>query len=172
MEIILLSGNNANTKDWIENLSDSIKSFGRTHIQYYKHWTDETPAINFDVESGILKNYLSNKKDYVIIAKSAGVVLALKSINEGNLHPKGCIFMGLPYSWTKNNRINILGLLNSYNIPTIFIQNNNDPLMSFDELFNLLSKIPNKDFRFVKFTGNTHDYCDFEKIKKELKKII
>lgn len=41
MQLILLAGNSAHNKEWIESVEEEVKDlFDKTYVQYYSHWKD------------------------------------------------------------------------------------------------------------------------------------
>lgn len=95
MHLILLPGNSSKNKTWIQEVeSDLGELFNSTYIHYYMHWEigDGNSLMNFDMELERLAGVVKENPDYVIFAKSAGVILALRGICEGILSPKRCFF--------------------------------------------------------------------------------
>lgn len=166
MKLVLLPGNNKSNKEWIEKVESELKDlFSSTSIQYYQHWKDDKPLIDFDLEANKLVE--NNKEaDIVIFAKSAGTLLTLKSIKNNLIIPKKCIFAGVPINWARENNFDAELWLEEYNIPTLFIQNTNDPVFSFKELKELLAEKKLKNYKIIELPGNSHDYKDLNKLRE------
>lgn len=165
MNLILLPGNNKSNKEWIQKIEVELKDlFDSTLIQYYDHWKDNKPIIDLDLElNELVKN--NNAVD-VVFAKSAGILLALKAIKNHLIKPKKCIFVGFPINWARINNFDIDIWLENYQIPTMFIQNSEDPAFSFKDLREFLYKKALKNYDIVELPGNSHDYNDISKLRK------
>ncbi len=165
MYIIYLAGNSLNNKTWIEEVKSKFDSFSDGEILYYDHWKTGEKWINLQRESEKLAELVKDKKDYFIFAKSIGSVLAMKNIFEGKLNPKKMVICGLPYRAGKEEFEEIDECLKTLKVPTTFIQNESDPVYSFDELTEILSQNPPSDYHIVKnASNNTHDYENFENL--------
>lgn len=155
MHIIYLPGNSPSNKGWIEKIKAEFDSFSTGEILYYDHWQTAEKWINLAAESQKLAEMVKDQKDYFVFAKSAGTILALKNIFEKKFNPKKAIFCGLPTT----RHLKLL------TIPTIFIQNEFDPVCSFAELEKTLQAAPSADYRLIKNPGNhTHDYDNFAQL--------
>lgn len=163
--VVFLGGNGISNKAWVEELRDAFQKFyPKNYIQYYEHWKDKSNSeINFEIESKKLYEELKDKKDFVIIAKSAGIFVSLITIYNFKINPRYCLFFGFPTSWLDERGINYTSYLTSHQIPTTIFQNDHDPFCSYNELKNLLNSIGDKKISLVSETGNTHDYKNYEK---------
>ncbi len=167
MHIIYLAGNSLNNKTWIEEVKSNFNSFSDSEILYYDHWQSGEKWINLKGESEKLSELVKNKKDYFVFAKSIGSILALKNIFEGKLNPKKMIICGLPYRAGKEEFKEIDDCLKTLRIPTMFIQNEFDPVYSHAELENVLDNNSPVDYQLIKNPdNNTHDYLDYENLSK------
>ncbi len=167
MHIIYLAGNSLNNKTWIEKVKSEFDSFSTGDILYYDHWQTGEKWINLQKESEKLTELVKDKTDYFVFAKSIGSILALKNIFEGKLNPKKMIICGLPYRAGKEEFMEIDECLKTLEVPTIFIQNEFDPVYSYTELKNVLDKNSPLDYQLTKNPSNdTHDYLDYENLSK------
>lgn len=165
MHIIYLAGNSLNNKIWIEKVKSNFDSFSTGDILYYDHWQTGEKWINLKKESEKLAELVVDKKDYFVFAKSIGSVLALKNIFEKTLTPKKLIICGFPYHAGKKEFENIDKYLKTLILPTMFIQNEFDPLFSFVDLEKVLKENSPTNYQLMKNRGNnTHDYEDFENL--------
>jgi len=165
MQIIYLAGGNPRNKDWIEKVKSRFDDFSAGEILYYDHWKNKTGFVDFDREAKKLAELVKNRDDYFVFAKSVGTVLALKTINEGIFHPKKAIFCGLPYRLAKKEGVLIGSVLAKLAVPTIFIQNEFDPVCGHQELEQVLEKNKPTNYQLIKNPGNdTHDYEDYEQL--------
>lgn len=167
MHIIYLAGSSVKNKDWIETVKSNFDSFSTGNILYYDHWQTGDKNINFEIESQKLIDLTKDENEYFVFAKSIGSVLALKSVYEKIINPKKMIICGHPYSLAKELGFPINDYLKSLTIPTIFIQNEFDPLFNYSDLENILGENSPTDYQLIKNPGNnTHDYEDYESLAK------
>lgn len=165
MHIIYLSGGSLHNKTWIETVKSSFDAFSDGQILYYNHWQTGEKNLNFEIETKKLADLVKEKDDYYVFAKSIGSILALKSIYEKIINPKKMIICGHPYNLAEELSFPIDDHLKSLTIPTIFIQNEFDPLFSHVELEKVLKENNPADYQLIKNPGNnTHDYEDFGKL--------
>jgi len=144
--------------------------FGATAIQRYEHWSLEEKAdLDLGKESKNLAQLVGNDPDYIIFAKSAGMLTALKAIKESNLQPEACVFCGFPLLWSEERGIPAKEYLHGHTIPTTFIQNNADPSCSAEQMKTILEQEGCKNYKLIEEAGDTHKYNNFELIKAELK---
>jgi hypothetical protein len=173
MEVVMLGGNSEKNREWIEKVSDNFKSDFSTRIQYYKHWDKENGKADIEYEKDVLYSMIKKKKNYVIFAKSVGIAIAMRAINQFSLEPKLCVFIGLPVSWLNEIGFNIQNELKGFDRKSIFIQNDHDPYCSSEKLVELLDKSDVKNDTLKILIGSNHDYDNLEEIKqtiiKELK---
>ena len=173
MNFVLLSGNSIHAKEWIYSLRDSVAMrFGNTYIHNYKHWDSGEDMINFEVELNRLNKKLNDLLPYIFIAKSAGCILALKSMDGKMPKPIKCLFFGLPIKFAKQYGISLNDLLTKTNVPIIIAQNENDPFGSYNEIENIVKSLGNKNITVKKLDGNTHDYDNFSEISYILSNIV
>lgn len=173
MNLILLAGTSIKNKNWIEEVEKNLKPlFNKTYIHYYQHWLFNSEAIDLENESKILSQKSKSLKEYVVFAKSAGAILALKGIKEGKINPEKCIFTGMAIYFARENNFNIEEWLNNYSVPTLFIQKTNDPAYKFAKLKKLLEDKSVKNFSLLEIPGDNHSYNDMDLIKKEINEFL
>lgn len=162
MHIIYLSGGSSHNKTWIETVKSNFDSFSDGQILYYSHWETGEKNLNFEIESQKLAELVKDKAEYFVFAKSIGSILVLKSIYERTFNPKKIVFCGHPYNLAKELGFPINDYLKSLSIPTMFIQNEFDPLFSFVELEEVLKDNNPANYQLIKNPdNNTHDYEDY-----------
>ncbi len=167
MHIIYLAGNSLSNKTWIETVKMNFDAFSDGQILYYDHWRTGDKNLNFEVESKKLADLVKGKDNYFVFAKSIGSVLALKSIYEKIISPKKMVICGHPYNLAKELDFPINDYLKSLTIPTIFIQNEFDPLFNYADLEKVLKEDSPSDYHLIKNAGNnTHNYEDYEQLAK------
>jgi len=173
MFIVYLAGNSRENKDWIEKIKKEFGDFSDGEILYYKHWSERKSFIDLEEEEKRLLELIKGKEDYFIFAKSVGTILALKSVYEGRIDPKKMILCGHPYELAKKLNLPIDDYLRELKISTLFIQNEKDPLFSYKELEGVLLKNSPRDYKIIKIAENsTHDYEEYEKLKREVRSFI
>jgi len=124
-------------------------------------------------ESEKLAKLVKNKKGYFVFAKSIGSILALKNIFEKTLNPKKLIICGHPYEMAKQDNLPVDEYLKTLVIPTVFIQNEFDPVYSFTELEKVLTECSPADYQLMKIPNNeTHDYEDLAELAVTVKKFF
>lgn len=167
MNLILLPGNVASNRHWIEEVEQSLRpNFSSANIQFYRHWQTGDDLIDLDHELKELFDKTSKLSDYLIFAKSAGVVLSVKGICEGKIKPERCIFVGTPILWAIEKGFDFDRWITSFSVPTLFIQRENDPAMPADKLKDYLNGKGVTNYKFVKIPGASHDYPDIEQLNE------
>lgn len=155
MHIIYLPGNSVSNKDWIEKVKTEFDHFSDGEILYYDHWQTGQKWLNLATESQKLAQLVKGHADYFVFAKSAGTGLALKNILTKKFFPKKAIFCGFPS----------VRYLQYPLVPTIFVQNEFDPVCSFAKLEEALAEVSPASFRLIKIPGlHTHDYDNFTQL--------
>lgn len=173
MQLILLPGNSKSNKDWIKQVKDSLNDlFDSIKIHYYQHWKTGESIIDLDYELQVLAYKAKGLDNYIIFAKSAGALLALKGVYEKKLRPCKCIFVGTPILWAKHYNFDVDLWLENYSLPGLFIQKSNDPAMSFKDLKKYLAQRKVKNHEIIEIPGNTHNYEDLQKIKLLVEKFV
>lgn len=174
MELILLPGNSVSNKRWIEELDKSLKDvFTSTTIVYWEHWKSGNGIIDLNKELNKVAKTLESKKDYVILGKSAGVVLAIKGITDRRIEPSKCIFLGTPIHWA-DEVLNcpLEERLIGFSTPSLFVQKEKDPLYGAKELKALLKDSGVRRMKFVSLPGEEHEYTEISKIKELVKEFV
>ena len=134
MEIVLLSGNSLNNREWIEMVKKEFESsFESSEILYYDHWNNGK-TMDIDKEIGKLTEKCRGKSEFIVFAKSVGSAIAIKAIMDGKISPKKCIFLGLPVLWSRDMGIKLDDWIKNFSTKTLFIQNDKDPVIEFSDL--------------------------------------
>lgn len=165
MHLILLGGNSVINKQWLQDLAIALKTdFSSPYIHHYRHWETGEKLIDLDYELEVLTKNLP-AEPYIILAKSAGVLLTLKGVAEKQLNPQKCIFLGTPIFWAKDNHFAVESWFCTHSLPTLFIQQIYDPAMSSDDLKQYLEQENVKDHQLVELPGDDHAYNDFDQLR-------
>lgn len=169
MRLIILPGNSPSNKEWADSAKQSFSnSFTDIYVQSYSHWDTGKEFIDFDIE---LEKLVENVRDddCMVLAKSAGAMLTIYGVHENKFFPKRCVFLGLPIRFAVENGFALDQWLKSYDVPTIIIQNSNDPVTSFAELKVALVRLNKTNIELIELDGDNHTYDDFELIKEKIK---
>lgn len=166
MNVILLPGNSKSNKTWIGTVANNVRDiFDKVIIQEYSHWDSGEAFIDYDKEIEKLVQHAQQNEPFVIFAKSAGAVLALRAIEKKKIEPKAVIISGLPLNLIKDEHIPVGHWLHSTKIPITIIQNDQDPVGSYEQLSEFIRPLNNIDIAVVSYPGNTHNYNDLDHIR-------
>lgn len=159
--VIILPGNNAGNALWADELAKRFAQCYGVHVQAYKHWQQQVSDIDFISEQKRLADFLNREKGgHIVVAKSAGVLLALQAMRDRMLTPAALICIGLPLRYAAVRNIDIGHLLANIQTPTLFMQASGDPIGSAAEVAAI---VPTGGL-LVQMAGNTHDYADVDAI--------
>jgi len=168
MNLILLPGNNRSQRSWIDSVEKELSpEFSSTAVHYYDHWWSGLEDAEIDLDAELLKLATTAQQfdKYIIIAQSEGVLLALYGIYEGIIEPDVCIFVGSAFNYAKEYGYDLHSWLVSFDIPTLFIQNEQDPMMGGKELDDLLFSKNVLGHRIVTLPGETNTYPEASRIR-------
>lgn len=173
MELIILPGNSINNKEPSERILETISYlFDDGYVHNYNHWQTGGNIIDFEVEIDRIKKIIDPKKEYFILAKSLGSVLAMKLINDGIISVKKCVFLGLPVNWCKNNNIDIDKSIKGFSKRLAIIQNTQDPTIPSGMLNEYLRSMDVKNHLLIEVEGSNHEYEDTGLIEKTVKEVL
>lgn len=163
MKLIILPGNSKKANEQWEN--DSVGAFSGAsedvYAQRYSHWDTDEKLINFDAELEKLVEAVKNQKGYVIFGKSAGAMLAIYGVYKGSIKPEKCVFVGLPMQWASEKRFPLEEWLEKFDVPTVIIQQSEDPEASFAEVQAFIAKLKKENIGTVEMEGKDHKYENF-----------
>lgn len=165
MNLLLLPGNSQGNKSWIKDLENEFSShFEETNVIEYKSWdnNDFGQVIDFPTELIRIQKTVSNWDNYCVFAKSVGTALCMKAIQDHIIHPKKCVFVGLPLTWLKENKIPIDAFAQSYILPTLFIQQKDDPFANSEVVGAFIKKLNLSQTEYLIVDGNDHRYSDIQ----------
>lgn len=170
MNLIILAGNSLDNKDWSANLKLLLtNSYDTIYRHDYLHWQSQQSFIDFDYELTAIKNINNKLLNYGIISKSVGTILALQAINQQILKPKWLLFLGLPLNIVSKNNYPLQTWLTNISIPTTLIQNEYDPVGSYQEIKQIVKKCQNDKLKLINELNNhSHKYNNLDLIKKSL----
>lgn len=165
MDILILGGNSKRHKQWVRDLKDSLKdSFDRVVYVDYAHWESGDEQADIEYEISQAARLASELGSYVIVAKSIGTVIAMKGIASGALQPSSTLLMGLPLNGYIASSPDCADTLSSLPLTT-FLQNDQDPLGSAEDVQTFIESNPPAVWDFSVSSGDTHDYSDFALVR-------
>lgn len=157
-------------REWVDRLARSFSDFfAHSYVQHYSHWEDGGD-LDIALELKTLAESISDMETYGVIAKSAGSLVALRGMYEGQLQPSYLVCMGFPLAVVHSGDLPIARWLTHTDVPIVVIQNSDDPIGSFDEVSTWINK-HNKRVVFVPLPGETHTYDDFAAIEEVVRRI-
>lgn len=167
MNLILLPGSRRESnEEWIQDVQKALDPlFDSSKIIKYRHWDTGEPSTDIEHEFQSLAQLVLGLDEYLVFAKSIGVLVSLKAIYEQKIKPAKCVFVGSAISWALNENYPIREHLSGYAIPTLFIQKTNDPAISFQDLKTLVDNLQVPNCRFTEIPGDNHHYDDVDQIK-------
>jgi len=131
-------------------------------VHEYQHCRTGGSSIDVDDEIRRVGEAASRfDAPYVVFAKSIGIFITLRGIEEGVLQPVKCMFVGVPLSLFQNQST---GLLEHNELPTIVAQNRRDPVASFDEVSGYITGLGIPNYRLVQLPGDNHHYEDIDRL--------
>lgn len=160
-KIILLPGNGAHNRDWIERIQ---KEIGGT-IQYYDHWISGEPTIDLTVEVEKLVRSAQGQP-IAVFAKSAGCLVLLKAAKEQGVLISNAVFVGIPIPWGEELGLPVRTWLKEWERPTLFIHKEQDPVIPAQDLKALISE----RHQMLVLPGDDHDYEELEKYVPQVRK--
>lgn len=174
MNCILLSGNSLKNRDWIYDARQRLAElFDDTYIHDYNHWVTKEPWIDIKYELKALENHRV-AEPYCIFAKSIGTVLAIQAIEQKIIQPKFALFNGIPLNYINDNYEEFGDLLSKSDVPITIVQNDLDPVGSYEQVSDFISRHCHENplVTLEAGDGNTHDYLDYDLMKKLIKQMM
>lgn len=162
-KILLLTGASLKSKQWSENLLRSLQKVGYSVTLFsYCHWDTQDEEIDIQHESERLRNVLINTKNLTVIAKSAGSLVFTKALKDSPIKISRAVFIGFPLEYAIEKRIDFSETISSYTVKTLCIQEDQDPMGSFETVNQLFST--NKNIIMRHIDGNDHQYTNIDKV--------
>jgi hypothetical protein len=165
MNALILGGNSPHNKEWVQQLHAALAPLFTTVATHdYAHWASAGSNIEFDHELRAVQREIRTLDDYVVIAKSAGVLLCLKGMAENIIRPERVIFLGTPLNYVKERAMDheFESWLKKLTEPVLLIQNDHDPVATSAEVDRYVRAVISPSLTtFAELPGNTHDYVDF-----------
>lgn len=153
MNCIFLGGNSHHNQQWIEDVQKRIGG----GVQMYRHWKTGESMIDFDHEASVLATS-TNGESITVFAKSAGCLVAMKAVRELDVKIDRAVFVGFPYYWGIEKGIDVATWLKEWNVSTVFVQKEHDPVIGGEELREMLPA----HVEVIVIPGENHEYGEFE----------
>ena len=165
--LVLLWGNSIHNKSWIQEVNKELLPFyDTTHIQYYRHWDQESWNMDIDYECEQLASYLKTLSgDIILFCKSLWCILGIKTITEKNIYIKQCIFVWFPLGWTQYHTFSIEKYLEKIICPVLWIQHTNDPAWWYKTIMEKLWTL-SPIFTGKEIPGDDHNYQEINILKQ------
>ncbi len=136
-ELIILPGNSVKNRTWGEVMRDHYgPMFDSVYLHTYEHWETGGPIIDFDVELVKLrertKPLFGEQAETIVMAKSAGALLAFVAASEGVLVPNKAIFFGIPFDLAAEGIFkDDWSPVTNFKMPAIAFHNEQDPTADY-----------------------------------------
>lgn len=157
MKTIILPGQSLKNKIWAEETAAQMGLSDYTIIEW-EHWKDGSDRpLDENVETE--KGFQAIGQDQVhILAKSIGTYITMKLLQKIPSQIEKIIFCGIPLHAFTNNESEIFAGLSQFRPKQILvIQNENDPLGSFQEIKDFIGKI-NAEISVISKPRADHHY--------------
>jgi predicted alpha/beta-hydrolase family hydrolase len=166
MNVLILGGQSPRHQQWVRQVAETLEPhFDKVVFLDYRHWQTGAEDIDINYELNQVAERASRLDDYMIVAKSIGTVVTTLGVATKVLAPKKCVFLGFPLAVVESNLPELAAKLP--NLPsTVFVQNRDDPLGSFEAVKKYVEANEPKNCEFKELSGSTHDYIDFDLITK------
>ncbi len=168
MDALILGGNSPHNREWVGQVKATLAPLFQTVATHdYAHWASAGSSIDFDHELRAVQREIRGLGDYVIFAKSAGVLLSLKGMSENIIRPEKVVFLGTPLNFVRQHALehDFESWLKKVTEPMLLIQNAHDPVASAGELDRYIKTVVSPSLiTFSELPGETHDYADFPKL--------
>jgi hypothetical protein len=165
--LIILPGNSPKNKEWAISAREAFTPmFNEVIINEYDHWTNGKETIDLDLESNKLAKIINSASQPVeIFAKSAGTILVLYAVHNKIIDAskiRKCVFVGFPLAWALENSLDISTWSESYDISTILIQNDHDPVTSAVDIQDEQDRGRFGGLELIIQNGDDHMYGNFD----------
>lgn len=167
--LIILGGNSSNNIYWINKMKHYYEKDYNVYTFYYDNWFNEND-FNYEKEIVKLKDIIEKIDNYIIIAKSIGIIFTIKAMQDKIVKPDKLICLGVPIYVTEKNGINMKTDFDQIsNIANILvIQQKFDPTGKSIDVKNIL----NNKIEFQEINGKSHVYGAIDNIKKIVDQFI
>ena len=142
-------------------------------MQYYDHWPTDSNEMDIEGELIKLKKAVQADKEYIVMAKSIGTLLALMSVAHYDLTPTKCVFFGMPLDLAADELFkDDWSALSDFAVPSLAFHNQDDPVASCQFTADKLAELNVSVIAFTKLPGNTHNYTEFADYEPAIKHFL
>jgi hypothetical protein len=174
MKYIFFPGNSISNKEWINSFSLEFNNQDKTVLSY-NHWDTGEKQINFNKELEKIR-LLDFQEDCVAICKSAGCYLSYLASKNKFLNINKFVFIGYPYFWLENLKLNPMEALNYSNDRVLIIQKEMDLVIGYYDISRILDE-NNIKVEIIKYERegeavDTHHYEDTKYLKEMIEEYL
>lgn len=158
MRVLGLPGQRAATQEWLQRLLRHLAlPEASLSVQHYQCWDHGQGPVEMATEAQRAREALPN----LVIAKSAGTMVALHAAAQAGFSARACVFIGTPIN-AYGERLRVaLGAL-AARLPLLLIQQSQDPTGSCASLGAAMGDAP---ARIEEIAGNDHAYADLDVLR-------
>lgn len=162
-KLLILGGNTDNNIQWIQRAANFFKKYYEVDYINYNHWKKHQ-SINLEEEIVKTVSKIGKNTNTIILSKSVGSIVTLLGVERGLINPKKIIILGFPLRYIEKNKIEINSIMDKVIKKTkvIIIQQKNDPIGKYQEVYNLY----NNKLDVFEIPGNYHIYSNFQGVYK------
>lgn len=167
--LLILGGNSKKNINWMKKMQEIYSLDYNVNVIEYDNWYFDK-RISFEDELNKISNIIKKDEEYIIVAKSIGILLSVMAIKRKIVNPKLVVFMGVPLKFLEEENLELLDSLMKIRkqVKMLLIQQENDPQCSFKKLESRLNnKIP-----LISVKGNDHAYNEIKSLKKYIDEFI
>jgi len=178
MNLLLLPGNSAGNKEWIDGLAEAFRDdFDEVVTIHYDHWETGEKIGSIDIETEKAVKAVEKWKDYVVLGKSFGCVVALNMLKKVTTFPSKLYLVGFPVTWARVNGFPVEPLLEGVETEIMFIQKPLDPAYPYEKLKDYLEKMRVSNYCVHEYLAegepkDDHHYASYDYLKRLVTKEI
>lgn len=163
MQTLILPGFSVKNKNWVDEVSDSLKVDGIIRPIHWDHWDDETQKFDAKEKAMVIARHSRGVK-LNIVAKSIGTLIASYIIQLIPDQIEKVIFCGIPIKDLSENDLDMVKkTISQMKDKIVVFQNDNDPHGSYEQIKNF-----EIDFKLIKKPSYNHKYPYFEEFNSYL----
>lgn len=158
IRVLGLPGQRAATQDWLQRLLQHLAlPDAALSVQRYQCWEQGPGPVDIATEARRARESLPD----LVIAKSAGTMVALQAASPPGFSAKACVFIGTPVNAYGEHPRAMLRAL-AERLPLLLIQQNQDPTGPCASLRAVMADTP---ARIEEIAGSDHAYGDLDVLR-------
>ncbi len=163
MHALYLPGNSPGNREPTYELAGKVTGFRSSTVWEYPHWDSAEPdkgVVDLDETGQDIVNFFAGRNErLIVIAKSMGVNLCLLAqLMSDAFNPDQVVFYGAAINGSARESGHIDRWLKNYRTPSLWIQQEKDPVLPAEELKQYLDTLDLVGTDFVALDGDTHEY--------------